>query len=174
VIVLPLQATKPMGGAFEAALQHAVDSGSVLVIAAGNRALERPSYPALYAADPRFAGALVAVGATKPNGELTDWTNRAGSAKAYYLAAPGDKIITDCGKATCRMVSGTSFAAAYVAGALALVMEARPELTGREAVDLVLRSARDRGPTGADSTWGWGFLDVGRMFPTAQADGGKG
>ncbi len=170
VIVLPLQANKPMGAAFEAALQRAVDAGSVVVIAAGNRAADQPTFPGLYAADPRFAGSLVAVGAAKPSGELTSWSNRAGPTRAWYIAAPGDRIITDCGDKTCRMVSGTSFAAAYVAGALALVMESRPELSGREALALILQNARDTGEPGADPTSGWGVLDVGKVFP-ARADG---
>lgn len=168
VIVLPLQANRPLGAAFEAALQHAVDAGSVVVIAAGNRAGEQPTFPARYAADPRFAGSLVAVGATRADGELTRWSNRAGATQAYYLAAPGERIVTDCGRRTCSLVSGTSFAAAYVAGALALVMEARPELSGREALTLLLENARDGGDPGADPTYGWGVLDIGKVFPAAE------
>jgi subtilisin family serine protease len=164
VIVLPLQATRPMGAAFEGALKNAVDGGAVVVIAAGNRAADQPTYPARYAADPRFAGSLVAVGATGAEGELTSWSNRAGPTQAWYLAAPGERVVTDCGNKTCRLVSGTSFAAAYVAGALALVMEARPQLTGREALTLLLRSARDSGDPGADPIYGWGVLDVGKVF----------
>lgn len=170
IIVLPLQATKPMGAAFETALKNAADAGAVIVIAAGNRSAEQPTYPARYAADPRFAGAIVAVGATSAEGELTKWSNRAGETKAWYLAAPGERVVTDCGKKTCRLVSGTSFAASYVAGALALVMEGHPELSGREALALLLKNARDSGDPGADPTYGWGVLDVGRVFPqTAEA-----
>lgn len=172
IIVLPLQATKPMGAAFEAALQKAVDAGSVVVIAAGNRAADRPTYPGLYAADPRFAGSVVAVGATKSSGELSSWSNRAGPAKAWYIAAPGERIITDCGEKTCKLVSGTSFAAAYVAGALALVMEARPELTGREALALLLKNARDTGEPGADAATGWGVLDVSKVFASRSGRSG--
>ncbi|HEY9217588.1 MAG TPA: S8 family serine peptidase, partial [Phenylobacterium sp.] len=52
IIVLPLQASRPMGKSFETALQSAVESGAVVVMAAGNRAAEEPTYPARYAADP--------------------------------------------------------------------------------------------------------------------------
>ncbi|HEX2561717.1 S8 family serine peptidase [Phenylobacterium sp.] len=170
VIVMPLQATRPMGAPFETALKNAVDSGAVVVIAAGNRSGEQPTYPARYASDPRFAGSLVAVGATKADGELTSWSNRAGATQAWYLAAPGERVVTDCGRKTCRLVSGTSFAAAYVAGAVALVMEARPQLSGREALALLLHNARDSGDPGADPTYGSGVLDVGKVFPqTAEA-----
>lgn len=164
VIVLPLQATRPMGPAFETALKSAVDGGAVVVIAAGNRSADQPTYPARYAADPRFAGAIVAVGATGADGQLASWSNRAGLTQAWYLAAPGERVVTDCGRKSCRLVSGTSFAAAHVAGALALVLEARPELSGRQALALLLENARDGGEPGADPAYGWGVLDLGRVF----------
>jgi subtilisin family serine protease len=59
-------------------------------------------------------------------------------------------------------VSGTSLATPYVAGALALILEARPDLDGRGAIDLLLRSAH-RTPE-ADPSRGRGLLDVGRAF----------
>ncbi|MDD3838552.1 MAG: S8 family serine peptidase [Phenylobacterium sp.] len=164
VIVLPLQASRPMGPAFETALKNAVDSGAVVVAAAGNRSAAEPTYPAKYAADSRFEGAVVAVGAVSAEGELARWSNRAGPTRSWYLAAPGERVVAECGKKTCRLVSGTSFAAAHVAGALALVMEARPELSGREALALLLKNARDTGEPGADPVYGWGVLDVGKVF----------
>jgi subtilisin family serine protease len=164
IIVLPVQATRPMGAPFEAALAKAVDAGAVLVIAAGNRAGDQPSYPARYAADPRYAGAIVVVGAASMEGVLSRWSNKAGPAQAHYLVAPGENIITDCGEDSCRRVSGTSFAAPYVAGALALVMEAHPDLDGRQAAELLLSAARDAGEPGDDPVYGRGLLDIGKAF----------
>lgn len=171
VIVLPLQAEHPLGAPFEAALQRVVDRGAAVVIAAGNGAAERPSWPGLYAADPRYAGAVLVVGATTYDGVLTDWSNKAGEAQRYYLAAPGARIVTDCGKKWCKLVSGTSFAAPYVAGALALVMEAHPGLDGRAAIARVLDGARDVGEPGTDAVYGRGVLDIGRTFEQTAAQG---
>lgn len=164
IAVLPVQHPKPLGAPFEAALQRATEAGLIVVVAAGNHAGDQPAWPARYASDRRFAGGVIAVGASKADGTLARWSNRAGEASPFYLAAPGEGVITDCGKEACRQVSGTSFAAPYVAGALALVMEARPELDGRAAARVVLEGARDAGEPGADPVHGRGMLDIGRAF----------
>jgi subtilisin family serine protease len=166
IVVMPLQGRKPLGAAFEAALERTVRSGAVLVIAAGNRRGTEPAWPARYAVDPRFAGSIVVAGATSYYGELTAWSNRAGEARRHYVAAPGEWVLTDCTR-RCKLVSGTSFSTAYVAGALALVMEARPELAGPQVVERVLASARDLGEPGEDPVYGRGALDLGRAFAAA-------
>jgi subtilisin family serine protease len=166
VVVMPLQGRKPLGEPFEAALERTVKSGAVLVIAAGNRKGDQPTWPARYASDPRFAGSIVVAGATSYYGELTAWSNRAGAAKPWYVAAPGEWVLTDC-KRKCALVSGTSFSTAYVAGALALMMESRPELSGPEAAGRVLQAARDLGEPGADPVYGRGALDLSRAFAAA-------
>jgi subtilisin family serine protease len=166
IIVLPIQGRKPMGERFEAALERLAQSGAIAVIAAGNRMGAEPTWPARYAVDPRFAGSIVVAGATGYRGAMTAWSNRAGLVKAYYIAAPGEWVLTDC-LAKCHLVSGTSFSTSYVAGALALVMEAWPKLTGREAAEQILSGARDAGEPGADDIYGRGILDLGRVFPAA-------
>lgn len=55
---------------------------------------------------------------------------------------------------------GTSFAAGFAAGALALVLEAQPELTGPEAEALLRRTARDLGEPGPDPVFGHGLIDL--------------
>lgn len=166
IVVLPIQGRKPMGAAFEAALERLSKSGAVAVIAAGNRMGQDPTWPARYAIDPRFAGSIVVAGATGYHGAMTGWSNRAGMVKAYYIAAPGEWVLTDC-RAKCHLVSGTSFSTSYVAGALALVMEAWPAMTGPQALEQILNGARDAGEPGADDVYGRGILDLGRVFPAA-------
>jgi subtilisin family serine protease len=166
IVVLPLQSRKPLGWRFEAALERVVRSGAVVVIAAGNRNEAEPSWPARYAIDPRYAGSIVVAGALGYFGELTPWSNRAGAVKPYYIAAPGEWVLTDC-RNKCKLVSGTSFATSFVAGALALVMEAWPQLSGREAARQILERARDAGEAGTDAVYGRGVLDLGLVFPAA-------
>jgi subtilisin family serine protease len=168
VIALALQGPRRLNPAFEAALARATAAGAVVVVAAGNDAQPEPSWPARYAADPRFAGSVVAVGAVNARGQMTRWSNRAGDTRATYLLAPGQNVVTDCDTRFCTLVSGTSFAVPYVAGAIALVMQARPDLNGREAADLVLRAARDLGRSGPDAAFGRGLLDVGRAVRLAR------
>ena len=54
-----------------------------------------------------------------------------------------------------------------MAGGLALIMEARPDLSPQEAADILLAAARRQGLAGADARVGRGFLDIGRAFEAA-------
>ena len=163
IVVLPLQHDKPLGAPFEAALKRVVDGGAVVVIAAGNRNGPDPSWPAMYAVDARYSGSIVVAGATGYYGDLTSWSNRAGQVKPYYIAAPGEWVLTNC-RSKCALVSGTSFSTSYVAGGLALMMEAWPEQSGRELAARLLATARDAGDAGVDDVYGCGVLDLGRAF----------
>ncbi|MGR4864958.1 S8 family peptidase [Caulobacter sp. LARHSG274] len=164
VVNLSLGGDAPLGASFEAALVRAAAAGTVVAVAAGNESAADPSWPARYATDSRFAGAVIAVGALTQAGVLADYSNKAGVTANGYIAAPGDKLTTDCTSTECWEVSGTSFAAPQVAGALALLLQAFPNISGRDAVDILLRTAADTGPTGTDTTYGRGALDLARAF----------
>jgi subtilisin family serine protease len=174
IIDLSLAGAHRLGPAFEASLGRAVDAGAVVIIAAGNQGKLQPEWPGRYAADPRFAGSIVAVGAVNKQGEMAGFSDRAGPASAHYIAAPGQKVVTDCDAATCAIISGTSFAAPHVAGALALLMQAFPDLTGRQALDLMLRSAQGAGSEQGDTVYGRGRLDVYRAYELALSERGAG
>ena len=62
------------------------------------------------------------------------------------------------------LFSGTSFATPQVAGAVALLAQAFPNLTGQQIVRLLLDSARDAGAAGIDATYGAGILDIASAF----------
>ncbi|WP_276258412.1 S8 family serine peptidase [Haloglomus litoreum] len=55
---------------------------------------------------------------------------------------------------------GTSFAAPYVAGTAALVLDAHPNATAAQLRDVLERSARDVGAPGRDDATGAGLLDA--------------
>ena len=57
-------------------------------------------------------------------------------------------------------VSGTSFAAPHVAGAMALLLSVDPHLTVAELETALMQSAADKGDSGADNAYGYGLLDV--------------
>jgi subtilisin family serine protease len=170
IIDLSLAGDEPLGAKFEASLGKAVKSGAVIIIAAGNDSRPLPAWPARYASDPRFAGSIVAVGAVNKQGEMADFSDRAGPARAAYISAPGQKVVTDCDAQTCALISGTSFAAPHVAGALALLMQAFPNMTGRQALDLILRSAQGAGGVDGDTVYGRGRLDVYRAYQMAVSE----
>lgn len=59
---------------------------------------------------------------------------------------------------------GASFAAPQIAGAVALLAQAFPNMSGAQIVDLLFRTARDAGATGMDAIYGNGVLDLTRAF----------
>jgi hypothetical protein len=164
VINMSLGGEDPLGAGFEAALQRAAAAGIVLTIAAGNEGGASPEWPGRYATDPRFAGSIIVVGAHDSNEALASFSNKAGVSAAAFVSAPGDRVLTGCDAGSCWRISGTSFSAPAVAGALALLMDAFPNLTGPEAVEILLTTARDAGDAGTDPVYGRGLLDIARAF----------
>ncbi|MFX6119076.1 S8 family serine peptidase, partial [Acinetobacter baumannii] len=56
------------------------------------------------------------------------------------------------------------FSAPQISGAVALLAQAFPTLTGAQIVSILYQSARDAGAPGVDSTYGNGILDLTRAF----------
>lgn len=165
VINISLGTGKGASGAnVEAALQRAADAGLIITAATGNDGADVSDWPARYAVDPRFAGALVGVGSLNSAGQRSSFSNAAGPAAGGFLFAPGESVITDCNGTSCWQVSGTSFAVPHVSGGLALLLQAFPNLSGRAALDILFHSARDLGAPGNDAVYGWGALDLSRAF----------
>jgi hypothetical protein len=146
-----------------AAVADAFTRGSILVAAVGNeRERGSPlSFPANY---PH----VVTVSST----DLADRPSVFSSASpAIDVAAPGDDIpaavptpFTPVGFAP---LSGTSFSAPIVAGAIAWIWTARPTLEKTQLIELVRRSARDLGSPGRDADTGFGLLDLPRALTLA-------
>jgi subtilisin family serine protease len=170
IIDLSLAGDHRLGEKFERALSHAVKAGAVVIVAAGNEGQADPEWPARYAADPRFAGSIVAVGAVNKQGEMAAFSDRAGATHASYVVAPGQKVVTDCDPDTCAIVSGTSFAAPHVAGALALLLQAFPDMNGRQALDLLLRSATTASGADGDTVYGRGRIDAYKAYQLGLAE----
>lgn len=63
-------------------------------------------------------------------------------------------------------VSGTSFAAPHVSGAMALLLSANPQLTVPELETAVISSTTDLGTVGPDNDFGNGLLDVAASYKT--------
>ena len=69
------------------AVQHASDSGSVVVMAAGNSGGSSPGYPAAHA-----VSYGIAIGAVDQNKAIANFSNRAGTNTMDYVTAPGVNI----------------------------------------------------------------------------------
>ncbi|WP_375600728.1 S8 family peptidase [Brevundimonas sp. SH203] len=178
IINMSLGGDGRLGSAFEAALLRAVSSGAVIVASSGNDGEANPGWPARYAVDPRFAGGVIAVGSHGSTDVMSSFSNKAGDTATAYISAPGEEIVTGCEGTSCWRVSGTSFSAPHVSGALALLMQAFPNLSARQALAILVDTARDAGDPGTDIVYGRGLLDLANAFrptgttSTPMADGG--
>ncbi len=141
----------PRDPAVQRHLARARAKGVVLIAAAGNAG---PSSPALYpAADP----IVIAVTATDENDKLFKAANRG---RHITVAAPGVDLLLPAPDGEFRVTSGTSFAAALVSGAVALLLERNPNLDPDAVRAALIGTARDLGPPGADPLYGAGLVDA--------------
>jgi serine protease AprX len=84
------------------------------------------------------------------------------------LAAPGTGIMAanntwDEGDSWWAAYTGTSQAAPHVAGALLLTLDGGL-YSPRAQKALLINSAEDRGDSGWDASWGWGYLNLARAY----------
>jgi hypothetical protein len=173
VINLSLGGSTP-GPGLLGAMQRAVNAGIVLVIAAGNDSTADPDPFALTPAQ-QFAGSVIIAGAL--NGDdrtIAQFSDQAGAGANFYLAAVGVDDRAPNQDGVQYLWSGTSFSAPTISGAVALMAQAFPNLTGKQIVQILFNSADDLGVPGVDSTYGHGALDLARAFApqgaTAMAD----
>jgi hypothetical protein len=164
VINISLGSDNSGSSAFHAAVARAAAAGVVVVMAAGNNPNADPEKFAQIADDPAVKGLVVVAGASNQNGDIADFSARAGVASAHYLLALGERVQAFDQDGTPYLYSGTSFATPQIAGAVALLAQAFPNLTGRQIVELLFATAVDLGAGGVDPVYGNGRLDLSRAF----------
>lgn len=134
------------------AVERAVDAGVLVIAAAGNEGNRDPSqsmYPAAY--DGVLAVAAVdGAGAPMQSSNAAEWVDLAAYGENLTVVAPGGSGY--------RAESGTSFAAAQVSGAAALVLSRFPELSAEEVARRLIASASPVGGGRNDLT-GAGIVD---------------
>jgi hypothetical protein len=160
VINYSLGGAGSLDGELGDALERAVAAGRIVVLSAGNDGGDDPLFPAIFAGTAEARGRAIAVGALDVDGDIADFSSRAGSAKSYFLVAPGVQILAPELDGDAALVSGTSFAAPHVTGAVALVLHAAPFLSTREVVEILLETATDLGAPGTDDVYGRGLLNL--------------
>jgi subtilisin family serine protease len=130
----------PLGGAvalkeMEEAVRAALDTGVLVVAAAGNEGSGELSFPA------RLVG-VIATGSVDDNNNIAPFSNRGLDA----LYAPGMNILTLNQEGKLVERSGTSFSAAIGAAFAAIVWGAKPDLSATQIRELLFRSSVDLGP----------------------------
>ena len=76
------------------------------------------------------------------------------------VVAPGQNVRSAWDQNSYNTISGTSMAAPHVSGAVLLLKEAFPYLSGEDLLRALYLSAIDLGPSGEDNTYGMGMIDV--------------
>ncbi len=76
------------------------------------------------------------------------------------VVAPGQNIRSAWSTNDYNTISGTSMASPHVSGAILLLKEAFPYLSGEDLLWALYLTAVDLGPAGEDNTFGMGIIDV--------------
>ncbi|MGI9338506.1 MAG: S8 family serine peptidase, partial [Gammaproteobacteria bacterium] len=110
---------------------------------------------------PQLLGRWLAVVAVDEERRIASFSNTCGGARGWCLAAPGVNIRgIGGGGATLTTASRTSFSAAHVSGALALLKSAFPQMSMSVIVQMLLQTADDLGEAGVDDIYGHGMVNV--------------
>jgi serine protease AprX len=146
---------------FEPDLQALRAAGILPVFAAGNGG---PGNNSSYS--PSNNPSAFAVGATDNNDQIYVYSSRGpstcgGSTGPFpEVVAPGVNIRTTGLFGTYYTDSGTSLAAPHVAGGLALLLSAYPDLAAADQEGAMINSAVDLGASGPDDVYGYGRIDL--------------
>jgi hypothetical protein len=166
------------GATLRAAVSRATAAGIIVIVSAGNEGDTTangndPNNPERFAQGLRDAGGglVVIAGSVNENGAISGFSNRAGGYAGSYLTALGEGVCCAYENGALKtegnfvfVLNGTSFAAPQVAGAVALIAQAFPNLSSQQIVSLLYQSARDAGAAGDDAVYGQGILDIARAF----------
>lgn len=164
--------------ALSLACNNAVDNGIVTVVAAGN------SGPNKYTiGSPAAAEKVITVGAMADCGEkgfyLANFSSRGPTADGRIkpdVCAPGVNITAARRGTTNGYVtySGTSMATPFVAGVVALMLDANPNLTPAQIKNILSNTCQDWGPSGKDIDYGFGRLQAYEAIKSAGGYNGTG
>lgn len=113
--------------------------------------------------EPGLLGKWLVVGGVDETGRITDFSNGCGAARNWCLVAPGDNLAVT--PAEPEGISGTSFAAPMVSGALAVLKSRFPDMPMEVIQAILLVSAdpvgtRENDLEDPDPVYGWGRLNL--------------
>jgi subtilisin family serine protease len=146
--VINMSFTGPRDPLLSRELRAGTDKGIVFIAAAGNDG------PNAAAAD----DSVIAVTASDVADKLYPAANRG---PHICLAAPGVNVLVAAPSGAYEFKSGTSLSAAHVSGAVALLLQSRPDLSPKAVRTILLNRARHlNAEAGSDSDCGIGLTDA--------------
>ena len=134
-------------------------TGGLLVNSTGNFGGADPYNAQWITADNRKA--VLFVGALSPalnQYAIEAYSNKAGTMKDRTVVAVGSNVTTLV-DGTVGVFSGTSSATPVVAALAADILSKWPQLSGQQAGDVILQTAKDIGAPGPDEVFGMGLVD---------------
>lgn len=135
----------------EQAIAYALERDVVVVASAGNTAKGESAV-----ISPANIPGVIAVTGTTRGGAF--WSGSVRGPEAV-VAAPGDGILNIGPNHGYGWGDGTSDSAAIVSGVAALVRSKYPDLNAANVINRIIRTARDAGPAGRDTQYGFGRID---------------
>jgi serine protease AprX len=137
-----------------------VDKGLVMCVAAGNSG---PAPGSIVI--PGDAEDVITVGAIDNQGQVFDLSSRGPASNGEIkpdLVTLGVDVVSALAnsKDEYSSMSGTSMAVPQVSGAVAILIGANPDLKPSDVKRMLLKTADDLGPSGADNTYGYGALNL--------------
>lgn len=169
--------------AFRTVVQSLDAAGIAVVFAAGNRGPDPSTVnlPGGLNLDLVVPMSIGSINGNTTNYPISDFSSRGptvcGRDGSFLIkpemVAPGERVRTATLQGAYSTVDGTSFSAPYVSGAILLLKEAFPTLSGKQLGLALYNSARDLGPAGEDNDYGRGLIDVGAAYNWLISQGSK-
>jgi subtilisin family serine protease len=138
---------------WDSAFLYAMDNDVVVVAAAGNRGSGTTSVGA-----PATMPGVLTVAGVDANGVAS--FNASTQGITIGVAAPSEGLVGVAPGGAHVLWNGTSGATPIVAGIVALVRAAHPELDAANVINRIVATAHDTGTPGADAIYGFGLIDA--------------
>lgn len=160
--------------AFRTVVQSLDAAGIAVVFAAGNKGPDPSTVnlPGGLNLDLVVPMSIGSINGNTTNYPISDFSSRGptvcGRDGSFLIkpevVAPGERVRTATLEGAYSTVDGTSFSAPYVSGAILLLKEAFPTLSGKQLGLALYNSAKDLGPVGEDNDYGRGLIDLGAAY----------
>jgi thermitase len=131
VINMSLGGSGGCASVYQNAVTHAVNKGTVVVVAAGNDGRDAANYT------PASCNGVITVGATNQSDARTSFSNYGSTVE---IGAPGIDIVSTYKGGAYKSLAGTSMASPHVAGAVALLLSKKSSLTPQQVLDCLVRN----------------------------------
>lgn len=146
-------------GIINSTRDYARNTRGLIINSAGNDQKDDPSFVDQLTSENKDSWLfVVAVNPSVTEFSLASYSNRCGAAMNRCVAAVGTHTTMTIDGSIGRF-SGTSAAAPQVAGLAATILSKWPQLSGQDAGQIILRTARDLGAPGVDPVFGHGLID---------------